>query len=163
MNYRIEQKEAFEMFGVDTEMSTINNQNFISVPQFWETCRANGSMNEIRKIANIDENTPLHAAMFNCTDTSHSYMIGYLTPKNELINDFTVLAIPASTWAIFPTEELSMAETVQQASIMWKRIFTEWFATSGYELTPNVPEFELHHNKGNDKFVTEIYIPIMKK
>jgi AraC family transcriptional regulator len=163
MNYRIEQKEAFEMFGVDTEVSTLENQNFVSVPKFWETCRSNGAMDRIRNVANVDESTPLHAAMFNCTDTSHSYMIGYFAPEKCIIHkDFTVLAIPASIWAIFPTEELSMAETAQQAAIIWKRIFTEWFATSGYELAPNIPEFELHHNKGNGKYVTEIYIPIIK-
>ncbi|MCL1917204.1 MAG: GyrI-like domain-containing protein [Peptococcaceae bacterium] len=82
-------------------------------------------------------------------------------PKDQLGN-FTILPIPASTWAVFPTEELSMAETAQQAAVMWKRIFTEWFSTSGYELAPDVPEFEVHHDRGNSKFVTEIYIPIVK-
>jgi AraC family transcriptional regulator len=162
MNYRIEEKDAFVMFGIDTEVSTVDNQNFVTVPQFWETCRTNGAMDRIRKEANINETTPLHAAMFNCTDTSHSYMIGYFTPENGIFKDFTVLTIPSSIWAIFPTDELSMAETAQQAGVMWKRIFSEWFATSGYELTPNVPEFELHHRKGNGKFITEIYIPIKK-
>ena len=163
MNYRIEKKEAFEMFGVDTEVSTVDNQNFVSVPAFWEKCRADGSMDRIREAASIDDNVPLHAAMFNCTDISHSYLIGYFPPENGILKNFTVLTVPASTWAVFPTEELSVTETAQQAAVMWKRIFTEWFATSGYELAPNVPEFELHHDKGNGKYVTEIYIPIIKQ
>jgi AraC family transcriptional regulator len=163
MNYRIEKKEAFEMFGVDTEVSTVENQNFVSVPAFWEKCRADGSMDRIRKVAGIADTVPLHAAMFYCTDTSHSYMIGYFPPDNGVLKDFTVLTIPASTWAIFPTEELSIAETAQQTAIMWKRIFFFFFATSSYELAPNVPEFELHHNKGDGKYVTEIYIPIIKQ
>jgi len=156
-------KETFEVFGVETEISTVENQNFVSVPAFWEKCRVDGSMDRIRKAASVDDTVPLHAAMFNCTDTSHSYLIGYFPPENGILKGFTVLTIPASTWAVFPTEELSMAETAQQASIMWKRIFTEWFATSGYELAPNVPEIELHHNMGNGKYVTEIYIPIIKR
>jgi AraC family transcriptional regulator len=119
-------------------------------------------MERIRKIASIADDTPLHAAMFNCTDISHSYLIGYFTPESGVLKGFTVLTIPASTWAVFPTEELDMAKTAQQAAIMWKRIFTEWFATSGYELAPDIPEFELHYNKGNGKYVTEIYIPIVK-
>ena len=162
MNYRIEEKDSFEMFGVDTEVSTLDNQNFETVPKFWETCRANGIMEKIRIAANIDGNTPLHAAMYNCTDTSHSYMIGYLKTKTDLSEDFVLLKIPSTTWAIFPTEELDMVETTKQAAIMWKRIFTEWFATSGYELTPNVPELEFHQSKGNGKFVTEIWIPVKK-
>lgn len=162
MNYRIEQKEAFEMFGVDTEISTVDNQNFISIPKFWETCRLDGIMTRIRKAGDFDENTPLHAAMYNCTDTSHVYMIGHFIPASDAPKGFSSLTVPASTWAVFPTEELSMPETVRQAGVMWKRIFTEWFATSGYELA-NVPEMELHHNIGNGLFVTEIWIPIVKR
>jgi len=119
-------------------------------------------MTRIRKAANLDENTPLHAAMYNCTDTSHAYMIGHFIPASGTPEGFFALTVPASTWAIFPTEELGMAEAAQQAAVMWKRIFTEWFATSGYELA-NAPELEVHYNKGNGKFVTEIWIPIMKK
>jgi len=159
MNYRIEQKEAFKLFGAYTDVSTINNQYFETVPQFWKKCRSDGTMDKIQKAINIDENTPLHAVMFNCTDISHSYLIGYFTSKNKLA-DFTVLSIPSTTWAIFPTEELSIAEAAKQSSILWKRIFTEWFVTSGYELTPNIPEVELHYSKGNGKYVTEILIPV---
>lgn len=161
MNYRIEQKEASEMFGAVTEISTVDNQNFVSIPKFWETCRADGTMDKIRKAGSIDGDTPLHAAMYNCTDTSHSYMIGYFSPQTGVPEVFITLTVPASTWAVFPTEELSMAETAQQAAVMWKRIFSEWFATSGYELT-NVPELELHYKKGREKFSTEIWIPIVK-
>ncbi len=162
MDYRIEQKESFEMFGAATAISTVDNQNFISIPKFWETCRSDGTMASIRKACNLDENTPLHAAMFHCTDTSHAYMIGHFMPESGVPQGFETLQIPASTWAIFPTGELSMAESAQQAAVMWKRIFTEWFATSGYELA-NAPELELHHKTSDDQYVTEIWVPIRQK
>lgn len=161
MNYRIEQKESFEMFGVETEISTVDNQNFVSIPKFWETCRTDGTMTKIREAGGLDENEPLHAAMYNCTDTSHSYLIGHFVPVDHSYKDFFNLAVPTSTWAVFSTDELSMAEVAEQAAIMWKRIFTEWFATSGYELA-NVPELELHFKKGDGKFLTEIWIPIKR-
>ena len=161
MNYRIEEKGSMEMFGIDTEISTVDNLNFVLVPQFWEKCRSDGTISKIRIAGNIDESTPLHAVMYNCTDTSHSYMIGYFTPKSGVPEGFVSIKIPSSTWAIFPTGELDIVETGKQTAIMWKRIFTEWFTTSGYELA-NVPELELHYNKGNGKFVTEIWIPIKK-
>jgi AraC family transcriptional regulator len=161
MNYRIEKKEAFGFFGVDTEISTVDNQNYVSIPKFWETCRLDGTITRIRKAGILNENTPLHAAMYNCTDTSHAYMIGHFVPASGAPEGFNTLTVPASTWAVFPTEELSMAEAAQQAAIMWKSIFTEWFATSGYELA-NTPELELHYKKCNDKYVTEIWIPIEK-
>lgn len=161
MNYRIEQKSAFEMFGVNTEISTVDNQNFVSIPKFWETCRADGTMTRIRKAGNLADSEPLHAAMYNCTDTSHAYMIGHFIPASGTPNDFFTLTVPTAMWAVFPTEELIMEEAAQQAAIMWKRIFTEWFATSGYALA-NAPELELHYSKGDGKFMTEIWIPIEK-
>jgi AraC family transcriptional regulator len=161
MNYRIEEKDSMEMFGIDTEISTVDNQNFVLVPKFWDKCRADGTIKKIRIARGIEESTPLHAAMYNCTDTSHSYMIGYFTPNSEVPEGFVSLKIPSSTWAIFPIEELDVIETGTQTAIMWRRIFTEWFATSGYELA-NVPELELHYNKGNGKFLTEIWIPVKR-
>ncbi len=162
MNYRIEQKEAFEMFGVTTDISTMDNKNFESIPKFWETCRSNGTIAKIRKACSLDGNTPLHAAMYNCTDISHAYMIGHFVPISGAPQGFEMLNVPASMWAIFPTAELSMAESAQQAAFMWKRIFTEWFVTLGYELA-SAPELELHYKKGEDKYVTEIWVPIVAK
>ncbi len=161
MDYRIEQREAFEMIGVTTNISTIDNQNFVSIPKFWETCRSNGTMAKIREVCNLDENTPLHAAMYNCTDTAHAYMIGYFAASGNP-QGLDVIEVPASMWAVFPTGELSLAEAASQAAVMWKRIFTEWFATSGYELN-HVPELELHHKIAADKYVTEIWVPIVEK
>lgn len=56
-----------------------------------------------------------------------------------------------------------MAEDAEQAGIMWKGIFAGWFATWGYQLVANVPDMELHYNKGNNLFVTGIWIPVCKK
>ena len=162
MNYRIVHKEAMEMFGVTTEVSTVDNQNFVTVPQFWEICRTDGTMARIREAGVLDETTPLHAAMYNCTDTSHTYMIGYFVPDSGVPEEFTALGIPARMWAVFTSEESGMEEVARQATVMWKRIFTEWFATSGYELA-NAPELELHHKKGEGQYVAEIWVPIVNK
>lgn len=161
MNYRIEQKEAFLMFGVGTEICTVDNQNLQTIPQYWDKCRADGTMARIRKAGKLEDNTPLHAALYHCTDTSHGYMIGHFAPADEVPEGFFSLTVPASTWAVFRTDELDMAEAAQQSAVMWKRIFTEWFATSGYELA-NAPELELHHRQGNDTYMTEIWIPVEK-
>lgn len=64
-------------------------------------------------------------------------------------------------WAVFPTEELYMAEAAQQAFVMWKRIFTEWIATSVFELA-NTSNLEWHFNRNNGNYITEIWIPIAK-
>ena len=71
------------------ELEEINNENR-------KSSAITGTMEKIKKVANIDEKTPLHAAMFNCTDASHSYMIGYFVTKNKLKAFLTFLLLLAN-------------------------------------------------------------------
>lgn len=36
MNYRIEQKESFTMFGVSTEINAVDGKQYIEIPGFWD-------------------------------------------------------------------------------------------------------------------------------
>jgi len=45
---------------------------------------------------------------------------------------------------------------------VWKRIFPEWFPTSGYEHAGG-PELELTYTISDSKFYSEIWIPVVKK
>jgi len=42
MNYRIEEKEAFEIFGLELKTNTVNGQCFKDIPAFWEACEKDG-------------------------------------------------------------------------------------------------------------------------
>ncbi|WP_373876548.1 GyrI-like domain-containing protein [Paenibacillus spongiae] len=44
---------------------------------------------------------------------------------------FDVLLVEASAWAVFTTIEKRANETQDT----WARIYSEWFPTSGYEMT----------------------------
>lgn len=162
MAYRIEQWEAIAVFGVAQMISTVDHQDLYEVPRFWQQCRENGAIARIQAAAGVSAGTPVHAAIYNCTDTQYGYLLCYLSPKANDVSDFVKLTVPAGTWAVFPTEILSREAVAQQAAHMWKRIFTEWFATSGYELA-NAPEMEMHFRHGDGKYLTEIWIPITAK
>ncbi|CRH75300.1 DNA gyrase inhibitor [Chlamydia trachomatis] len=53
-----------------------------------------------------------------------------------------------------------MPDSMQQA---WKRIFSEWFPTSGHEHA-GTPELEVYDNAdaSNPDYYSEIWIPIKK-
>ena len=161
MDYRIEQRETMEVFGVEQMISTVDHQDFYEVPKFWQKCREDGSIGRIQAATGVSGDTPVHAALYNCTDTQYTYVLCCIAPNSKETSDFVKLTIPAGTWAVFSTEIVSREAAAQQAAQMWKRIFTEWFTTSGYELA-NVPEMEMHYRKGDDQFITEIWIPITK-
>jgi AraC family transcriptional regulator len=159
MDYRIEQREEIEVFGVEQVINTIDHLDFYEVPKFWRKCHEDGSIRKLQAIAGISVDTPVHSALHDCTDTQYTYMICCIVPPTKDIGDYTRLTVPGGTWAVFPTEILSKEEVAMQAAQLWKRIFTEWFASSGYELA-HAPEMEMHFNKGDSKYLTEIWVPI---
>ena len=89
-------------------------------------------------------------------------MIGAVVPVEADAGSFAVLEVPALTWAIFPTGEHTDEETTEAIQAVWKRIYPEWFPTSGYEHADG-PEFEMYHNLGNGRYVSEVWIPVVKK
>ncbi len=155
MNYRIEEKEAFEVFGVYGVVSASMEQAFIDVPAFCRKCDDDGSVDRMNAVLGRSHDTCLHAALYDHTDSGFKYMICYNVPKNcEIPEEFTRLQIPELTWAIFQVPDCEMQD-------MWRRIYSEWFPTSDYEQAPN-PSFEMYY--GTAKFaIGEVWIPIKKK
>ena len=161
MDYCIETKEGFTMFGVKTHINTEDGAQITAVPAFWKQCREDGSMEHIRQAAGIPADTPLHASTFHCTDSGYDYLIGYHCPDAGISESFTILEIPSATWAVFSTAQLSLEDAAQEIQLLWSRIFTEWFPTSGYELA-DAPELEMHYGTGSELYSNEIWIPVAK-
>lgn len=81
MNYRMEEKQAFEMFGVTTVVNNDGDHPFIDIPAFWTTCVADGTVDRIRTAAGLGENAQIHGMLYNKQGGEFSYMIGYLCPR----------------------------------------------------------------------------------
>ena len=54
MNYRIERKDSFSVFGVEKVISTVDGQNFIDIPEFWHESYKNGMVEKIIKASGIE-------------------------------------------------------------------------------------------------------------
>lgn len=155
MNYRIEERPAFEMFGVVGEISAEHNA-FVAVPEFRQKCDDDGSVDEMNALLGRFHDTWLHAALYDFTDAGFKYMICYFLPKKlELPKKFTKLNVSALTWAVFTYRfECSMEE-------FRRRIWSEWFPTSEYEQVEG-PEFETYYGQANNNFC-EVCVPVRKK
>ena len=155
MNYRIEDKSAFEMFGVYGEISQDMEKAFVEVPRFRQQCDEDGSVDLINWLLGRFGNCVLHAALYDHTGDTFKYMIGYPLPQGiEIPDRLSKLTVPARTWAIFPDPLCDLQK-------LWRRIYTEWFPTSGYEQVEG-PQFEMYygmpgHTQG------EIWIPVRLK
>lgn len=174
MNYRIEEKGAFKVFGVETLVSAVDGKCYKQIPEFWLQCIHDGTMDRILTAAGGAKasirsdiyGSPdmlLNAAMHGHNkDGTLKYMICQNTPEAGVSKEFTQLNVPALTWAIFPTEEHLENQSTEKVQEIWRRIFSEWFPTSGYEHA-DAPEFEMYYRASHDKYIAEVWIPVIRK
>lgn len=160
MNYKIEEKQGFEMFGVSTLVKADGENPYIEIPQFWEKCISDGTVKRIRSAAGLGEHGQIHGVLYNHQGEQFSYMIGYFLSQNGLPQGFERLQIPQQTYAIFSTG--INPDGQNDIHGLWKRIWGEWFPSSNYEFA-NGPEFEMTYDRGNNMYEMEVWIPVVKK
>lgn len=160
MNYRIEQKESFTMFGVSTDINATDGKPYNEIPEFWNKCIPDGTVDRIRVTAGLGENAQIHGALYNFREGVFSYMICYYVPEGGIPEEYEVLSVPELTWAVFTTGLYPDGKGDVQS--IWKRIWAEWFPTSNYEHAEG-PEFEMTYYRGNDMYEMEVWIPVVKK
>lgn len=157
MKYRITQREAFQVFGVFTTISTDQKRAFDQIPQFCKKCDEELVPDEINALlGRFDDNYTL-SALYDYTESTFKYMLCQFLPKNLALPDkYTVLEVPAATWAVFDVADCEFQS-------MWKRIYDEWFPTSGYESVEGI-QFEMYYGLArHENGFGEIWIPVKKK
>ena len=164
MEYRVEANEAFKMFGVTVDINTADHDAHVEIPRFWDRCIEDGTLDRIREAAGISDDVWCHGASHSAREDGFSYTICCHVPENGVVpSDFHRLAVPALTWAIFPTSPADIIETISQLQKLWTRIYTEWFPTSGYERADG-PGFEMYYGIGGDEnhLFCELWVPVVK-
>lgn len=157
MNYRVEKRDAFKVFGVYSEVSTDQETAFKQVPEFFKRCDDDGTTDQINRLLGRFHDNYTISALYDYTETAFKYMLCNFMPENMIIpQNFTVLEVPAATWVVFDAPHCEMQE-------LWRRIFTEWFPSSGYEAAEGV-QFEMYYGLANHKNgFGELWIPVKAK
>ena len=154
MNYRIETRDAIRIIGISAPLDREIENNFMVVPNLWQTAAANGT---VQKLAEMMDTPPMDLlGVSACHDEEQwKYFIAVSSTKES--EEFEEYLIPAATWAIFPGSgsNLSIQELEQ-------RIVTEWLPTSGYEYA-SAPDIEVYINPDPQNAQYEVWIPVTKK
>jgi AraC family transcriptional regulator len=158
MNYKIVEKDAFQVIGKGKRVSTCNGQNLKDIPAFWNEVNSSDLDREICEAAGNDEMLGI-CMEFDYPNEEFTYFIG-AGRKSDTNHSLEVKEIPSSTWAVFESVG-PMPDAIQG---VWKRIFSEWFPSTGYE-HGDAPEFELYPpgNPNDENYRCEVWVPIMKK
>ncbi|CAM3393862.1 AraC family transcriptional regulator [Aeromicrobium ponti] len=158
MQYSIVEKEAFKVAGVKREFSLCNKENLAGIPKMWDEVNSDGTGDRLFQLNNGE----VKGVLGVCVDKrstkpdSMDYWIAS-SYKGDKPDGLETLEIPAAKWAVFEVHG-AMPNSIQNA---WKKIFSEWFPSSGYEHAA-APELEVYSagNPFSPDYYSEIWIPV---
>ncbi|MTI55824.1 AraC family transcriptional regulator [Geosporobacter ferrireducens] len=162
MEYRIVEKEAFQIVGIKKQITLIYEGVNSQMDDMWASLTEKDFV-ELKQLSNV-EPTGILCVSANFTEgraegTLLDQYIGVATSK-PVSERWKVLPVDAGTWAVFT----AIGEFPKALQDVWARIYSEWFPTSGYELTGGP---EILWNEGKDtslpNYKSEIWIPVIKK
>lgn len=154
MDYRIE-KIDFELRLVGMKKAVNTAKAFKEIPPLWGALRKNGMRQKLIDMAWENPKCKLESLVGVCgkessiMDEEFDYFMG-VQYDGEIPDEMEELIIPPSTYAVFP-----------HVVDAWKRLYSEWVPTSGYELA-NLPCIEHYLGPGH-KIKHELWVPIIVK
>jgi AraC family transcriptional regulator len=158
MNYKIVEKPGMRFVGKKETVSTVGGQNFTRIPKIWQEVDENGMYEKIFQLSNENPTGVLGI----CTNFKEEQLDYYIASSSdsETPQGMDELDVPAGLWVVFECVG-PMPKAIQD---VWKRIYTEWFPSSGYEHAGG-SEIEWYSDGDADAedYVSEIWIPIIKK
>lgn len=161
MDYRIERKPGFSFAGRTRQFTSVNGENFQKIPAWWQEFNASAECNQVRdlcgnKPGRVTRGEMLGICFGDADAVEFSYGIGVELLEGKAIGKFEKIDIPPATWAVFDC-------TLDNLQDITKRIFSEWFPSTGYE-HDDAPELEVYlPEKPGEVMPCELWFPVKKK
>lgn len=180
MDYRIESKEAFQVFGyegifrtdgigMNADILHDNAAHQNNPHELWNQNYVNGAYEKLAADAGDLPpfvNPDLHKVHGVCDykqtePGTFAYMQCAFLGENSKVNGYAVANIPAQTWVIFPSEKFKWDKVVEVVNHLHKRFYSEWLPAAEYEQT-NGMNFEVHGGDADMGYV-ELWYAVRKK
>ena len=179
MNYRIVKTPPFQVFGLEGIISTIQDAKYFphagAIWNEFNNGQADSKYDQL--FSDAGEVRPsFFDIMFTRSDicrihgllnykqintTTYGYMLwSFVTPESKT-DGYQIIDIPASTWAVFPSDSNDDRDVGTIWSELYKRFYGEWLPSSEYEKA-NSPEFEIYGGTP-PKINYELWMPIIRK
>lgn len=168
LDYRIETKEGFKVYGIEEIFTTENGENLKDIPMFWKEVMDNGRYDKLVKSEKNEPSMGLCPVNAICDyrrtgGSSFPYMLFRAVTKTCNTKGYTIVDVPTATWAIFKSKEHSIEETSTVIQDLIKRVYTEWLPTANYEKVDGY-ELEMYYeNPETGKQYCETWIRVKQK
>ena len=170
MDYRIETKEAFDVFGIEITASLSGEEGYLRPDQLWKKCQSNGEYDKLCEAAGdlpefIAQNLCKVHAVENYRKTegnTFAYMLCAFESKSSKTDGYKKIHIPSQTYAVFSSDKFRWGDEFNDVLMtMQKRFYSEWLPTANYERA-DAANFEIY---GGDEELgyLELWFPVNKK
>ena len=168
MEYRIETKEAFDIFGIETIGSSIGDESYQSPSKLWQKCHREGLYEKLFEDSGElptfmpQDLCKIHGAInYRKTEgNTFPYMLCCFAGENSHTEGYRIEHIPAQTYAIFPSKKFKWDEIGTIRNALEKRFYSEWLPTSNYEKIDGA-EFEIYGGTIEYGYI-ELWYPVKK-
>lgn len=154
MDYRIETREAFAVYGIEGIFTTENGDNLKAIPEFWLQTLQDGRYDRLARSAHADGDENELCIVNAICDYRHvpgycfPYMIcAFKTPQSDT-EGFVEVNVPAATWAVFRSEKHTVEQTSAVMQNLVRRVYTDWLPTANYDKMDGY-EMELYYGSGD--------------
>lgn len=164
MNFRIEEKPAFNLVGVSKrvplQFEGVNNEILKLAMSITDRQKE-----ALHALQNIEPREVVNASWdsdvsFLKEEGELTHLIGVLTTESYAGDLLDTVAVAAGTWAVFPNEGPFPA-TLQSTMA---GVYAEWLPSSDYEVLP-APSFSFTKmdDRKKDYAYSEVWVPVRKK
>ena len=156
MDYKIEKKSAFSVYGIEGVFTTENGENLKTIPRFWDELCSDGRYAKLMQSTGVPGNSQDDLCLINAIcdyetvgGNKFPYMIfAFMTEKSDT-SEYKVIDVPAATWAIFKSERHKIEQTSATIQKLISRVYTDWLPTAQYEKVDGF-ELELYYGNGDE-------------
>lgn len=161
MDYKIIEKEAFDIIEKVEAHTVENSENAKSIPDFWTRSHNDGTVKKLLETT-TDRTFIFGVCYGNLPENAKTfdYSIAVKCDENTVVPDgFRKSTIPARTWAVFECKG-AMPNAMQDT---WHKIVSEFFPTSIYQPTYEMDiEAYTEGDMGSPDYCSEIWVPVIK-
>ncbi|MDR0812819.1 MAG: AraC family transcriptional regulator [Oscillospiraceae bacterium] len=162
MNMRIEEHEAFEVFGIERVFA--NGEDEL-VPDFWTELRQSGEYEKLARAAGAHNADGRHGVNAVCGhyetgEDSFPYMLFAVKRPDSVTDGYKIARIPKATWAIFRNEKTDRMGS--EIPNLFSRAYSEWLPSSGYDKAPGPDNMEIYYSADRGGYFEEVWVPVRK-
>lgn len=156
MNYRVEKKDGFKVFGLILETTIVDAKSYEEIPKFWKQVCDSGQFNEMLSLCDSTSDS-FGVCLPMKNEDDFDYVVGF-SGSREDYGKYEMFDIPAAKWGVFECRG-PMPNSMQS---VFKRIFKEWLPATDYEIdmTKPVLEYYTDGDTSSHDYYSEIWMPL---